>query len=139
MTQVDISRRFDAPAPKVWELLTHHEGMVDWSPLSRVELTTAGSPHPDGVGAVRRMYGPGPTIVEEVVAWEPHERYEYELRAGAPIRNHRGTVRFAPDGTGTRVTWSIRFAAVIPGTGWLVGGVLKKAIADMLKRASALV
>ncbi len=139
MSRFETSHRFDAPPQQVWDLLTHHEGMVRWSPLKRVELTTEGSPHPDGLGAVRKMMGAGPTIIEEVVAWEPPERYAYELRAGVPIRNHRGTVSLVPDGAGTLVTWAIRFDPVIPGTGRLVTSIIALAIGSMLKRAAQLV
>jgi hypothetical protein len=45
----------------------------------------------------------------------------------APIRDHAGEVRFDPDASGTRVTWTIRFRPLVPGTGWILRRVLERA------------
>ena len=135
MTEIHAETLIRAPREAVWAFLTHHEGLPGWSPLKRVDLDPPGSPNRDGLGAVRHMRGAGPTIVEEVVAWDPPNSYAYTLRRGAPIRDHRGQVALEDDGDGIRVTWDISFRPLVPGTGWLLRAVLGRAISGMLSEA----
>ena len=136
MKTVRVAQHFRAPRQVVWDMLTDHQRLPEWTPLKRVTLDKEGTDHRDGVGAVRRMSGAGPTILEEVLAFDPPSSYEYTLRAGAPIRDHRGTVTFSDAGGGTDVTWTVRFRPVVPGIGWLVELALKQALSGLLKNAS---
>ncbi len=133
--EVQVTQHIAAPREQVWETLTHHESLPNWTPLSTVTMDALGSPHPNGVGAIRRMVAPMVTIVEEVVAWRPMDSFEYELREGVPIRDHRGTVTLADAGGGTEVTWHVQFRGAFPGAGWLVSKILGVALKDLLKRA----
>lgn len=135
MREVVVKQRIGASRERVWALITHHQGMPDWTPLKRVTMDAVGSPDADGVGAIRRMMGAGPTILEEVMAWQPIDSYEYRLLKGAPIRDHRGIVSFADVGGGTEVTWHVRFRGAFPGAGWMAAQALRMALTDMLKRA----
>jgi uncharacterized protein YndB with AHSA1/START domain len=139
MVHIHIETVIQADPFQVWERLSDHASMPEWSPLSRVELTP-GTPAPNGMGAVRRMYmlGPLPPIVEEVVAWDAASTYSYTLRAGAPIRNHLGQVTVSAHGDHSHVTWQVSFEPVIPGTGWLIKAVLDRALRSMLKRLERL-
>jgi uncharacterized protein YndB with AHSA1/START domain len=134
MTQLDISTHIRAPRDSVWAAITDHEGMVGWAPLRSVTLAREGSPDRNGVGAVRRMHGPGVTIEEEVVAWDPPYAYDYRLLRGAPIRKHRGRIELSQQGEATEVRWRIEFRPVIPGTGWLLRLVLGQSLGSMLAR-----
>jgi hypothetical protein len=73
-------------------------------------------------------------IEEEVTAFEPPKRMSYRLVAGAPLRDHSGEVRFEPEGSGTRVTWTVRCRPLIPGTGWLIRRALESSFRDILAR-----
>jgi uncharacterized protein YndB with AHSA1/START domain len=139
MIHIRIQAKFAADPQSVWTRITDHQGMIDWSPLKRVTLIP-GVPPPNGLGAVRRMYMPGPLppLVEEVVAWEEGVSYSYILRAGAPIRDHLGQVSVAAEGQGTRVTWEVRFRPTLPGTGRLIGAALRRALQGMLRRLEAM-
>ena len=128
MKELVLTQRIEAPIEVVWDAVTDHRGMVNWSPLKKVVLERQGEPAPNGLGAVRRMIGVGPSIVEEVTEWEPPHRYVYLLRKGAPIRNHRGDIQLRTDGAYTQLQWTIRFAPTIPGTGWLIVALLRKVI-----------
>ena len=134
MKRIELSQDIDAPIETVWAAITDHEGMSGWSPVKRVVLDPKGSPDPDGLGAIRHMKGMGPTIVEEVTKWSPPNEYVYELRAGAPIRDHRGVVQLQDHGKATRVLWTIQFRPSVPGTGWLIASLLRKVIGQMLKQ-----
>jgi uncharacterized protein YndB with AHSA1/START domain len=134
MVRLKLTQVIAAPIEDVWGRITDHEGMSEWSALKRVVLKPEGSPDRNGLGAVRHMMGVGPTIVEEVTEWSPPKEYVYVLRSGAPIRDHRGCVQLAPQGTGTLVTWTIQFRPTVPGSGWLLGRVLRSAITSMLAK-----
>jgi uncharacterized membrane protein len=71
-------------------------------------------------------------IEEEITAFDPPKRMAYRLVAGAPVRDHFGEVRFDPEGSGTRVTWTVRFRPLIPGTGWLLRKALQRGLRTVL-------
>ncbi len=133
MKRVELTEVIAAPIETVWAAITDHEGMSEWSPLKRVVLDPKGAPDSNGLGAFRHMHGAGPTIVEEVTEWSPPTRYVYKLRAGAPIRDHKGVVELRSEGDATRVLWTIQFVPKIPGTGFVIVRVLCKVIGGMLK------
>jgi len=134
MSELEVRQRFNADPQTVWNSVTDHESMPQWSPLKQVTLRVEGAPERNGIGAVRVMKGPGPVIEEEVVAWDPPRSYGYKLVRGAPLRNHAGRVTLDSSGSGTEVTWSVRFDPIIPGTGWLFATVLRAALGKMLER-----
>lgn len=134
MKRIVLTESIAAPIDEVWAAITDHESMADWSPLRRVELAREGSPQRNGLGAVRHMVAVGPVIVEEVTEWSPPNRYKYRLRAGAPIRDHLGTVELRQSGARTNVTWTIQFRPIVPGSGWVILRILRMVIGGMLAR-----
>lgn len=103
------SKTISVPIEKAWEVLSHHEGMETWAPGVKVEMTEAGGPEANGVGAVRRVSvpGPAPAIVERVTRFEAPNVLGYEALAGVPWKNHRGEIRLTADGDSTRVEWEL--------------------------------
>tara|TARA_R110002096_G_scaffold434832_1_gene658055 strand:+ start:37847 stop:38275 length:429 start_codon:yes stop_codon:yes gene_type:complete len=134
MKRLELVKVIAAPIETVWEAITDHESMSEWSPVKRVVLDPIGKPDRNGLGAVRHMKSAGPTIVEEVIEWSPPNQYAYRLKAGAPIRDHRGVVHLTSEGSATRVCWTIEFRPKIPGSGFILVGVLRKAVGGMLSR-----
>jgi uncharacterized protein YndB with AHSA1/START domain len=132
----EIRIQGDVPAPPqvVWDLYTDHCGWQDWAGIREVVLRQQGDPPPNGVGASRVMRARGIAVEEEVIGFEPPRRLVYRLVGGVPIRNHRGEVLFSPSETGTHVEWIVRFDPLIPFTGALIARVLRRAIADVLRR-----
>lgn len=132
MERVEVSRHFDARPAAVWEVYTDHARWQEWAGVGRSRLVRAGSPDPNGCGALRAVGPPGLAAREEVLEFEPPERMTYRLIGGGlPLRNHRGEVCFAPEGDGTRVTWRCRFEPRIPGT----GALLRHLITAVFRRA----
>jgi len=123
-----------APRAVVWQAITDHEGMVDWSWFREVTLVREGSPERNGLGAVRRMRGPGVMLDEEVVRWMPPARCDYRVVAGAPIRDHAGCVTLRDAGNETDVEWIVRLNPVVPGTGAVIRTGLQRALDGMLQR-----
>jgi uncharacterized protein YndB with AHSA1/START domain len=121
MQHVEVTRRFRAPAGKVWDVYTDHAGWKNWAGFTKSWLETEGRPDKNGLGCVRGFGSNGVDVFEEVVEWEPKSRFAYKIvRGGLPMKNHYGEVMFAADGDGTLVTWRCRFDSGIPGFGWLM-------------------
>jgi uncharacterized membrane protein len=93
-----------------------------------IGLEREGVPPPNGLGAVRAIRARGLTIREEVVAWEAPHLMAYRVVSGAPLENHRGELRLAPDGTGTRLDYRIRFDWPWYLGGAVVGGLVARGL-----------
>jgi hypothetical protein len=106
MSEVRVSETVAAPAARVWELLGDFGGVTRWGGSMLQSCTVEGS----GVGAVRRIGGPGGMqIVERCEALDPERRslsYSIIEKSPIPIKNYLSTVTVvetAPDAC--RVDW----------------------------------
>jgi hypothetical protein len=127
-----VEARSLAPVEEVWPLLAEAARWREWSFLDHTGVERSGVPDPDGVGAVRRFTRWGAGSREEVVVVEPPRHLGYVILSGVPVRNYRADIDLSPDGadgSGTRVSWSGSFDALIPGTGPILGSVLPRMIA----------
>ena len=132
MQQFEMSRVIAAPPEKIWALLADHEGMKKWAPVREVIRRRPGSPDPNGVGCVRTVRAFGIVVDERITAFEPCVRLGYTLVEGAPIRDYVAEIMLAPDSGATRVRWSVRFRALVPGTGWLLEKVVRRGLEGIL-------
>ena len=126
MVSIFFQQRFDVPPDRVFAALTDHVGFGR-ALGEDIRLEREGVPPPNGLGAVRAIHARGLTIREEVVGWEAARAMDYRVVSGAPLQNHRGEIRFAPDGAGTRVDYRIRF-----DWPWYLGGGL---VGDLIARS----
>jgi len=124
-----MQQRFDAPADRVFGLLTDHVGFGR-ALGEDIRVERQGVPAPNGLGAVRAIHARGLTIREEVVAWETDRAMDYRVVSGAPFQSHLGEIRLVPDGGGTRVDYRIRYE----WPWWLGGGVVGGLIARGLEQ-----
>jgi uncharacterized protein YndB with AHSA1/START domain len=122
-----------ASPDQVWAVLADHEGMSRWAPGLRVALRAEGNGDRNGVGAVRVIDAPGPapSIVEEVVTFEPGRRLEYRALSGVPLKNYVGDVVLRPLGGGTEISYTITADQRVP----LVERAAAKAISVVLLKA----
>jgi uncharacterized protein YndB with AHSA1/START domain len=134
MQTIEVSQTVPAPPDRVFALYTDHVGWERWAGVKEVVLRQQGDPAPNGLGAIRVIRAGGMAIEEEITGFDAPRRLDYRLVAGAPVRDHQGSVRFEPDGAGTRVTWNVRFRPLVPGTGWLLRRVLDRSLRDVLDR-----
>ncbi len=137
MAQFTLTRRIDAPPEVVFDTITDHRAYSSFTPLRRSELEREGEPAPNGVGAVRVLGLLGPPMRERIVTYERPGRFAYELFAGLPIRDHRGTVTCAPSGNGTLVTYHLTWEPASPLIAPFVAGILRVAIISLLRGAAA--
>jgi uncharacterized protein YndB with AHSA1/START domain len=105
-----------APIETVWDKLSNHVGMSQWGPGITVTMDKAGATEPNGVGAVRRIAspGPGPDIVEEVVAFDPPHMLGYRALSGTPFPGYAAEVRLTPAAAGTNISYTVSSTARFP-------------------------
>ena len=134
MQTLSSSTPIAAPQQVAWEVMTDHELYARWVPRSQVELEVAGSPEPNGVGAVR-VFRIGPVgTYEEITAFEPPHRMTYRvLKIPLPVRNMRSELVLVPseDARSCDLHWDSWFEPVIPFTGGVLRQVLASSVAKM--------
>jgi uncharacterized protein YndB with AHSA1/START domain len=114
--QYRVTYRVSASPTTVWDVISDHIGMPQWTPFRRVVLERRGSPHPNGVGAVRALHLIGPPTREEVVEFVPPHRLRYRLLSGLPFRDYEGQITVETDGQGARLSTELCFRTRIPGS-----------------------
>jgi uncharacterized membrane protein len=121
-----------SPSSHVWDVLSDHEGMSQWGPGVSVTLRSEGSPDRNGVGAVRVIDAPGPmpSIVEEVVAFEPGRTMSYRALSGVPLRNYGGEVVLSEVAGGTEISYTVPADQRVP---WVERVVVKAISLALLK------
>ena len=132
MQRLEFVQQFSAPVDRVYAHLAEHENL---GPLfgARIERVRDGDTSRNGVGSVRRLkVGPLPWFEETVTAAVPDELIEYRITQGSPLRDHVGTMRFTPEGTGTRLDYVIAFRGVLPGIDRVVAPGLSKNVRNGL-------
>ena len=114
--QVTSETTVAAPIETVWDKLSNHVGMSQWGPGITVTMDKLGTADPNGVGAIRRITspGPGPDIVEEVVAFEAPNLLGYKALSGTPFPGYAGEVRLTPAGSGTHINYTVCSTASFP-------------------------
>ena len=139
MRRIELEQYIAAPPSRIWPALSEHEAMPRWLPVREVVRRRAGSPEPNGVGAVRTIRGMGLVVEEQITGWKPGERFEYVLTEGAPLRDHVGEMVLEPAEGGTLVRWSVRFRPLIPGTGAFLERMVRAGLALGLVRLKRLI
>lgn len=115
MARIEITHDFALPVDRVYAYLSEHEnlGALFGAGITRVR---DGATTRNGEGSVRRLkVGPLPPFEETVTRALPDELVEYRITGGTtPLRDHRGEMRFASTGSGSRLVYVIEFGAVLP-------------------------
>lgn len=132
MASFTFTREIAAPAETVFEVLTDHRRYSELTPLRKSELEREGEPAPNGLGAIRRLTAVGPPLREEVIAYEPEERFSYKLLSGLPVRDHVGTVELTPDGGRTKMVYAVRTQPTVPVVGFAVVAVVKQGVKGLI-------
>lgn len=125
-------RHVAAPPEIVFEVLTDHRRYPEITPLRKAELEREGEPAPNGLGAIRVLSAVGPPMREEVIAYDPPQRFSYKLLSGLPFRDHIGTVELTPLDQGTQVIYAVHTTPTVPLGGFVALAGLKQAIKQLL-------
>lgn len=132
MASFTFTREVAASPETVFAVLTDHRRYAELTPLRRSELEREGDPAPNGLGAIRKLTAVGPPLREEVIAYQPDERFSYKLLSGLPVRDHVGTVELTPGGAGTRMVYAVRTQPTVPVVGSVVVAVIKQAVKGLV-------
>jgi len=141
---IRVERRLDAPPEAVFEIVADHAHYDRFDGVSRSELVEPGDPDPNGLGAVRWIWVGPLRFEEEITAFEPPSRMDYMIREVKPLpfRHDGGSIRLAPDGTGTNAVWTSSFEIPIPVIGQVMDCLFKRQLergfAHVLERSAEL-
>jgi uncharacterized protein YndB with AHSA1/START domain len=132
---IQVERHLAAPPEAVFEVLADHAHYDRFDGIRRSELARAGSPEPNGVGAVRWVWIGPLRFAEEITAFEPPARIDYLITGvkGLPFSHEGGSIRLEPDGTGTHAVWTSSFEIPIP----LLGRPFDRIFSTQLERGFA--
>lgn len=136
--QLRLDYAFHCSAQTLFDRLTDHEGFGRAIGQTITRVIDGPAHSPNGLGAVRRIHLPlGLSFEETVTAFEAPHRMEYRVSRGSPVKNHWGQLLITPTDTGCRLVYRIDFAPRLPGTGCLLGWLIKRPIAKALARLQA--
>lgn len=110
MIKVDTSVTINAPIDFVWNALTHHEGMVKWPDFHSVKILKKGTPHPDGLGCIRKVEAKGLKVTESITKFDaPHQMDYLVSEINHPIIHKGGTISLTETSDGIVVSWTSKF------------------------------
>lgn len=132
MASFTLTREIAAPPETVFAVLTDHRRYAKMTQLRKSELEREGEPTPNGLGAIRRLSAVGPPLREEVIAYEPDERFSYKLLSGLPVRDHVGTVKLLAGGSGTEMVYAVRTQPTVPLVGTVVVAAVRQGVKSLI-------
>jgi polyketide cyclase/dehydrase/lipid transport protein len=138
MIEFTIVRKVGLPVEKIWALCGDFAKSP--GPGVRIYLEARGNPSAQGVGAERTIAIGQVRVRERLIAVDPLRSYTYTILSGSPMKSHFAKAEFIPRGASTEIRWDVTFIPKIPGTGWIVGMVTKKAVnryIDEIEKASS--
>ena len=118
---VNVVRRrlTDIPRADLVSRLRNTLDWPDWSPMTSAVIEQPGEDGPSSPGEIRRFRS-GRTIGrEQVLPSSGNVALRYRLLEGLPLRNYIGQVEIEDLGDKRQITWSSRFDAPFPLTGWI--------------------
>jgi hypothetical protein len=107
-----VSRFIDAPAERVWGLLTDSSTYADWN---RAVVSIEGAISPGGTIKLVSIASPKRTFTLKVASMEPPRRMVWS--SGMPLGLFKGVRTYAlePSGTGTDFSISEEFTGALSG------------------------
>ena len=135
MQRVHGTQEFPQPVEEVFAHISEQENLETLFGAKIKRLTDGSDGTRNGAGASRELrVGPLPAFVETNTEVVPNELVRYRITKGSPLKNHEGVMRFARNGTGARVDYTIEFDGKLPGVGAFVQRMLTRNISAGLRR-----
>jgi uncharacterized protein YndB with AHSA1/START domain len=129
MQRLIFDHDYALPPDRVFAYLSEHENLEDMLGARITRLRDGTDGHRNGVGSMRQLkVGPLPPFEETVTEFVPNELIGYEITKGSPLKDHRGEMRFTPEGEGTHLHYEIAFSSKLPGVDFLVAQGLRRSI-----------
>lgn len=126
MATFTITRKLDLPSEKVWATVSDFTRAPSSAII--IEVEEKGDPEANGVGAVRNINIKGAKARERLEVVDAPNSITYRMLSGAPVKDYHGTVNVIAQDAATLINWDVKFIPKIPGIGWIVTMVIKKAI-----------
>ena len=138
MQRVHVTQDFPQPVSEVFDHLSEQENLESLFGAKIKRLSDGSDGTRNGAGASRELrVGPLPGFVETNVEVIPNELVRYRITKGGVLKDHEGVMRFSPNGSGSRVDYTIVFDGKLPGIGPLVKAMLTRNISAGLRKYAA--
>jgi uncharacterized protein YndB with AHSA1/START domain len=135
MQTVHVVQDFPQPVEELFAYLSEQENLEPLFGAKVKRLTDGSDGTRNGAGASRELrVGPLPGFVETNVEVIPNELIRYRITKGGVLRDHEGVMRFASQGEGSRLDYTITFDGKAPGIGPAVKAMLTRNISAALRR-----
>jgi hypothetical protein len=138
MQRVHVVQDFPQPVEEVFAYLSEQENLepLFGAKIRRLSDGTDGTRN--GAGASRELrVGPLPGFVETNTEVVPNELIRYRITKGGLLKDHEGVMRFARQGNGCRLEYTIAFDGRAPGIGPVVKTMLTRNISAALRKFAA--
>jgi len=135
MTTYIISREVDLPSEKLFSILSDFTRSP--SPTIPVEVEKEGDRQANGAGTIRTITIGMVKVRERLESVNPPNSFSYTILSGAPMKDYLGTVEIIPRDSKSEIRWNVKLTPKIPGAGWLVAMVSKKAINRLINEMEA--
>ena len=126
MAAFTITRKLDLPSEKVWATVSDFTRAPSSAII--IEVEEKGDPDANGIGAIRNINIKGAKARERLEAVNAPNSITYRMLSGAPVKEYLGTVNIVAQDGATVINWDVKMIPIIPGIGWIVAIVIKKAI-----------
>jgi len=138
MQRLIFDHDYALPPERVFAHLAEHENLADVFGAKITRLRDGGDGNRNGIGSARELrIGPAPPFEETVTEFVPNELIAYEITKGSPLKDHRGEMRFTPEGEGTHLHYEISFSGKLPGIAMIVAAGLKRNVPQGLAAVAA--
>ena len=126
MATFTIKRKLDLPSDQVWAIVSDFTRPP--SPDISIDVEEMGNPDANGIGAIRNINIRGAKARERLESVDPPNSFTYSMLSGAPVKEYLGTVNVVAQNGTTLINWDVKLIPKIPGIGWIVAIVIRKAI-----------
>jgi len=124
METIDVGIHIQAPIEQVWDSMAiFHEEQPLAKEVKFLRILKEGPSGINGVGTVREAKIGMTKFVEEIVAFDPPNYFEYRVRKSTvPMKHDLGCFKFESTNGGTDVRWISRFELPWP----VIGKMMEK-------------
>ena len=126
MATFTITRKLDLPSEEVWATVSDFTRAP--SPAIIIEVEQEGDPESNGIGAIRNINIKGAKARERLESVDAPNSITYRMLSGAPVKEYSGTVNVLAQDGATLIKWDVKLIPKIPGIGWIVAMVIKRAV-----------
>jgi hypothetical protein len=135
MQRVHVVQHFPQPVDELFAYLSEQENLEPLFGAKIKRLSDGSDGTRNGAGASRELkVGPLPGFVETNLEVIPNELIRYRITRGGILKDHEGVMRFSPNGTGSRLDYTIDFDGKVPGVAPVVKAMLTRNISAALRK-----